>query len=381
MFANGYEGIRNKYSEFTYPMVTLTVGGKLFSDNNCELVLSNVTVDLSNGLEASAATFSIYNVYDLESEQYEFSKFKSYVQLGSAVTVSAGYADVLEDIFVGFIAQTRFLSDENDIHHVEVTAMDAKGLMMANSYARQMTAKKYGDAIKEIFEKPMYQRMKDEGIYKKVNVTDTPDNNNSQNDQVTSYTVEMVSESDYEFIVKAARRFGYEFYVDTGDIYFRKAKQTQEECLLEIGMDKGVVSYDITYDITGLVKSVEVRGMNTSRAEMVSHIKNVSNKISTGSKAKSLIAQTKRVVIDANAVSKEQAQYRAESLMEEISYRFGTLECTCVGIPELKPGHFIKMTNLGEPCDNSFYITNAKHIITDTDGYTTRITAVAAKLQ
>lgn len=380
MLGNNYESLYKKYNEFMYPVVTLQVGDRLFSDNKNELVLSDMVVDLSNGLEASVATFSIYNVYDLEEGQYDFSKFKKYVQLGNAVTISMGYGGVQEEIFVGFIAQTRFIRTNLDIHHVEVTAMDAKGLMMSNSYARQMTASNYGDAIREIFNKSIYQKMNAEGIYRTLKVTDTPDKDGTGENKVTSYTVEMVSESDYEFIVKAAKRFNYEFYIDTGNIYFRKSKQTDEECLLEIGMDMGVKDYDITYDMTGLVKSVEVRGMDTAKAAMVSAVSTVSNKISTGNKAKSLIGQSTRVVIDANAISKEQAQYRADSLMKDISYRFGTLECTCIGIPELRPGHFIRITGLGEPCDNMFYIMSAKHTMTDEGGYNTHITAVAAAL-
>jgi phage protein D len=252
---------------------------------------------------------------------------------------------------------------------------------MSNSYARQMTASNYGDAITEIFRKQIYQKMNAEGIYRSLNVTDTPDKSDSSDDKETAYSIEMVSESDYEFIVKAAKRFNYEFFIDTGNIYFRKAKQTKEECLMELGMEKGIVDYDITYDMTGLVKTVEVRGMDTAKAQMVSATKNVSNKISTGNKAKSLISQSSKVVIDANAISKSQAQCRADSLMEEISYRFGSLECTCVGIPELKPGHFIRLTNFESPCDNTFYITHAKHIMTDDGGYYTRLTAQAAALE
>jgi hypothetical protein len=380
MLLNSYENIYKKYGKFMYPMLSLTIGDKLFSENKGELVLNDMTVELSCGLEASVATFSIYNVYNLEERQYDFSKFKSYVQLGNAVTISMGYGGVQEDIFVGFIAQTRFVRTESDIHHVEVTAMDAKGLMMSNSYARQMTASNYGDAIMEIFRKPIYQKMNAEGIYKTLKVTQTPDKSGSNENTVTSYSVEMVSESDYEFIVKAAKRFNYEFFVDTGNIYFRKSKQTTEDYLFEIGMDRGVRDYDITYDMTGLVKTVEVRGMDTAKAQMVSATNSVSNKISTGNKAKSLISQSSKIAIDANAISKAQAQCRADSLMEDISYRFGTLECTCIGIPELRAGHFIKFVGLGGPCDNKFYITNAKHIMTDDRGYITKLTAVAATL-
>lgn len=375
-----YGELKKKYCGFVYPMVTLQVGDKSFADNKNNLVLSEVSVELSCGLEASAASFSIYGVYNVEDGQYAFSNFKEYVQLGSAVTVSMGYGGVMEEVFVGFIAQTRFVRSDSEIHHVEVTAMDAKGLMMANSYARQMTAGNYGDAVKEIFRKPMYQKMNADGIWRSVHVDDTPDKSGGQNHQVTSYTVEMVSESDYEFIVKAAKRFNYEFYVDTGEVYFRRAKQAGEDCLLEIGMDKGVRSYDITYDITGLVRSVEVRGMDTAKAVLVSAVQKASNKISTGNKAKALINQSEKIVVDANAIAKEQAQYRAQSMMEDISYRFGSLECTCMGIPELKPGHFIRMTGLGGPCDNRFYVTQARHDLSDEGGYLTHITAVAATL-
>lgn len=382
MLEKRYCDLRKKYGAFTYPVVTLQVGDKLFSENKHQLVLSSIEVDLSCGLEASTVTYAIYNVYNLEKGCYEFSYFKDYVQLGSAVTVSVGYNGAEEEIFVGFVAQTRFVSSDTDIHHVEVTAMDAKGLMMSGSYARQMSANNYGDAIREILNQPLYQKMNAEGIYRSIQIEDTPDKNNGNTDnKTTSYTVEMVSESDYEFIARAAKRFRYEFFVDTGVILFRKAKQPAEECLLELGMEQGVLGYDLTYDITGLVKSVEVRGMDTSKAAMVSAVKNVSNKISTGNRAKALIGQTHRIVIDANAVSKEQAQYRADSLMEDISYRFGTLVCDCVGIPELKPGHFIRLTDLGGPCDNRFYITQVRHSMSSEDGYYTHLTAVAAALE
>lgn len=375
-----YGELKKKYCAFVYPMVTLRVGDKDFADNKNNLVLSEVSVDLSCGFEASAASFSIYGVYDAEQGQYSFSKFREFVQLGSTVTISMGYGGVMEEVFVGFIAQTRFVRNDSDIHHVEVTAMDAKGLMMANSYAKQMTADNYGDAVKEIFRRPLYQKMNADGIWRSLRVEDTPDKTGGQNNQVTSYTVEMVSESDYEFIVKAAKRFNFEFYVDTGEVCFRRAKQTSEECLLELGMDKGVRSYDITYDITGLVKSVEVRGMDTAKAELVSAVQKASNKISTGNKAKALISQSEKIVIDANAIAKEQAQYRAQAMMEDISYRFGSLLCTCTGMPELKPGHFIRMTGIGGPCDNRFYVTQTRHELSDEDGYLTHITAIAASL-
>ena len=373
-----YQKLKEKYEDFTYPMASVTVDGHVFSDNTAHLVLADLQVDLSTGFEASVAKFSVYNIYDQEDKKYLFSQCRKYLLLGSSVEISVGYANQLTKVFVGFISQVRFLHQPGDIHHVEVTAMDVKGMMMANSFARQMGAGNYGDAIREIFRKPVYQKMYEEGIYTQLEIRDTPDR--SENQQLLSSSIEMVSESDYEFIVKAAKRFHYEFYIDAGVVHFRKGKDTQESVLLELGMEKGIQYYDIAYDITGLVRTVEVRGMDTARATVVSARKNVSNKISTGNKAKGLINQTSRVVIDANAVTKELAQNRADSIMEDISYRFGTLQCTCIGLPEIMPGHFIRLEGFGEPCDNLFYIEHANHVVSDTAGYETYITAVAAAL-
>lgn len=376
-----YEKLKKKYGEFAYPRVTLSIGGKEFKENKAKLVLSDVTVDLSVGFEASVLTFSVYNVYDPLSHTYQTDKFKNYVMLGSRAEISMGYGDALEKIFVGFISQVRFVSQRGVAHHVEVTAMDVKGLMMSNSFARQMSSGNYGDAVKEIFEKSLYQKIRTEGIFTGTRIKDTPDKKEKGEQKDSPYTVEMVCESDYEFVVKAAKRFNYEFFVDTGTVHFRRAKETPEECLMELSCQEGMSYYDIAYDITGLVKKMEVRGMDVSKGQMFSGIQQVSNKISLGSRAKSLIGKTEKIVIDGGVFSKDQAKYRGESLMEEISYRFGSLECECVGLPELKPGHFVDIKDLGEGCDNRFYITNTRHVLTDEEGYKTYLTGKAASLK
>lgn len=372
-----YENLKKKYTDFMFPMVKVVIGGKEFSDNKYKLIISDMDIDLSTGYEASVATFSIYNTYNREQGRYEFSKFKEFVCLGSSVSVSIGYSDQLTELFVGFISSVQFINGEADSHHVEVTAMDAKGMMMAGRSAKQLMADNYKKAIEEIFQGELYQKLQSYGIYTALSVAATPDVNQNQQE---NKSIEIVSESDYEFIVKAAKRFNYEFFIECGKIYFRKAKDTGESCLLELQAAGAVQNYVISYDMTGLVKKVEVRGMDVSKGALVTATASASNKISMGNKAKSLISETKRVVLDANATSKEAAQYRADSVLEDISYRFGSLECNCIGIPELMPGHFIRITDLGEPCNTDFYVTHTRHIINDHDGYHTQITAKAAAL-
>lgn len=118
--------------------------------------------------------------------------------------------------------------------------------------------------------------------------------------------------------------------------------------------------------------------MDHGKGTLVSAAKSASNDISK--KGKSLVGKTKRIYLEANVISKETAAQRAEHLLEEISYRFGGLECECVGLPQLKPGVFVEIAGLGEQIDNQFYITNVRHVMTDTEGYRTHLTGQAAGL-
>jgi len=62
-----------------------------------------------------------------------------------------------------------------------------------------------------------------------------------------------------------------------------------------------------------------------------------------------------------------------KSLMDQMSYRLGSIEADCVGIPELVPGRFVEVKGMGVPVDNKFYITTVNHDFTNDGGFKTRI--------
>ncbi|MBO5292134.1 MAG: phage late control D family protein [Lachnospiraceae bacterium] len=375
-----YETLKTQYMDFTYPLAQVFIQERDFGENADGFRLSELEVELSCGFEASAVTFSIYGCYDVTARQYRMDKLKKYACLGYPVRVLLGYGSRMTEVFRGFIAQVSYVSREGDPHHVQVIAVDVKGMMMSNCYARQLRADCYSDAVREIFTQSAYQQMNSYGIYDRLSIENTPDKRpDGRSGQVSAETIEMVSESDYEFVVKAAKRFNYEFYVDNGVVIFRKAKGVSG-CLIKLGVSAGILEYDISYDVTGLVQTIEARGMDTGSGRVFSASEKYTNKISMGNRARALIAQTKRVYVDAGITSAEEAQYRVSSLLEEMAYRLGSLEAECVGLPELKPGYFIEITGLGEPADNRFYLTEVRHFISDTGGFRTRIRGKAASI-
>jgi phage protein D len=382
-----YKVLYAKYATFDIATVKVELNGKVFADKHPDIFINDVRVDLSCGFEASMASFRLYNAYfidqtgDPPDSKFLFDKINNEVILGAPVKIFFGYSGKYAHVFTGFVASVDFCYDGIDLHYIEVTAMDAKGVMMASSYAAQLTAKSYGDAVKEVLKRVSYNNMQEAEIISKVSVADTPDKQQGEGggNKASAETIEMVSESDYEFIVKAAKKYNYEFFIDRGEVVFRKARSNVKS-LIELKPSFGIMTFRLSYSLTGMVENIEVRSLDAGTGKLVSAKTKYSGKMSTKSKAKSLVKKSKRVYIDPTIYTQQQADARLESLLTQMSYRLGTVECECIGMPELVPGRFAKIS-VGSPGDNNFYITNVVHEITQTGQYITRLTGCTDTLE
>ena len=77
--------------------------------------------------------------------------------------------------------------------------------------------------------------------------------------------------------------------------------------------------------------------------------------------------------------TQEDAEQRAQYLMEESSYRLGSLRADIIGLPEMVPGKFIKLTGFGEGVSNTFYLTDVSHVFRE-GSYHTIIEGKAASV-
>ena len=386
-----FEKLKKEYSNFANPVVLVEVEGNPLNKSKAKLYVGNVEIENTSGFEASIASFVIYGCYNRQTCAFEFKSIKKFVAIGSQVSISVGYGSVVKEVFCGFISQVNFFFQEAENPGVRVTCMDVKGIMMANCYSKQMTAMSYSEAVSEIFSSELYSDMKERGIIKKLNISDTPDkqdlasgvlggladaagvgdladaameagstameaanaassvgggaaagaldsltggavsavtnaastvgsavdtataaadaakdaanqakNAANQLNQVagnipgvggvavpgvpgtaTDKTVEMVAESDYEFVVKAAKKYNYEFFVSGGNVYFRKAKE-YAGVLMEISPATGMKNVDVEYNVTGLVGKVEVRSTDVGKASQIANSVKLKNKLSKG---------------------------------------------------------------------------------------------------
>lgn len=392
-----YEKLKSEYMYFENPVAIISVEGNEISQSKTGLQIGNIEVESSSGYEAGIASFVLYGCYDSQSCAFNYSMIKKYVMIGAQVSVYMGYGTVVKEVFCGFISQVNFFFQAQEIPGVRVTCMDIKGMMMSNCYSRQMTSQCYSDAVKAIFDQQQYAQMKDRGVIKNLYISQTPDKQESAGgagipgasagltagvaagSKATDYSIEMVAESDYEFVVKAAKKFNYEFFVSGGVVYFRKAKN-YSSVLMELSPATGMHSIDVEYNVTGLVGEVEVRSTDVGKAKQIASTVKLNNKISQGKYASKLVKNASKVYIDPTADSKKTAGYRADYLAEDIAYRFGTLEAELTGLPDLVVGRFIQIQGMGDPVNNLFYIVNVRHVMNEVKGFSTKITAKASGL-
>ena len=380
MAAYDYNTLKNKYNDFINPVAEIKANKKDFSKNKGGYIVSDIIVELTCGYEASIASFCVYNSFDRENGKFLWEGLKDYFSLGSPVTVTAGYGSQLNDIFTGFVSKVNFVYGNEEIPHVEILCMDIKGVMMAGSHENQMTSNNFGDSIGEIFRKSVYEKMKSSGVYTQLSITATPDRNNSEGNKESDRTIEVMGESDYEFTVRAARRFNYEFFTDCGRVLFRKAR-TPEVTLMSLNTTMGLSKLSVEYDIIGQVENVQVRGTDYGTSELITAKRKLNSTISGSNKAKQIISGSEKIYVDSSVKSEKDAGYRLESAIERITYGFGNMHCRCVGLPELKPGNFIEIEGMGSPPSNKFYLVEVKHCIDDEEGYVTELTGRTDKIK
>lgn len=386
-----YEKLKKRYRNFDgKPAARIIVNGKdLEKELTPQIVLMEVEVENTVGYEASIASFRIGGFWQSHGEhgggQFELTKLKKTMVLGNSVTILMGYEPAFRTVFKGFISRINLVHPKASgepgagTGSIIVTAMDVKGVMMASSFHKQLRAKYYSQAVEEIFHKTAYTLAKKEpkdengvgGCIQKILVEPTPDKDNSES--YIDRTMEMVGESDYEFVVKAAKKFNYEFFVSAGYVTFRKRMEMKDILLVVDPKAQGLLqSFDISYDISGLVSSVEVRGMDPEKGVMFT-TKEADNKrglldnISVGNAAKNILSSAEMLYIDPTIKTLEEAKWRQEYLKQENQYRFCTMEAEVRGLPEFTAGRFITFEGYGEYVNNTYYLEKVRHVMRTND--------------
>lgn len=349
-----YQQLEQKYNNFIAPTIKISLDGKEIIYGT-DTTISDFSLDLSTGFEASGCSFVVYNEYLPKESDFDRSGVFKSLQIGAKVEIELGYVKT-SPVFTGLVTSVQYLFEEDgESPCIQVYCMDAKCLLMKTQRLDVMGEQKLDQAIKDMLSaQPASSYLSSKKI-----------------DSVADNAVPLHNGmlSDYEFVVAQAQYFGCEFFVTNGTAFFRVPPNTGT-ATVSLGVREGILSANVALQSEKLVNKVTVTGVDPMGEELVSASQSITGTFSQGNTAKKMLGESEMVFYDPYSIDATTAGNRAKSLLNAMTRDFGVVACTCMGIPELVPGEFVKLSGLMKEANGTFYISAVKHIYSD-EGYTT----------
>lgn len=350
--------LKKKYLDFHAPSISISVDGKDLNEK-LSAGIDRATIELTTEYQSSGCIFYVEGAYEEKETSFQKKLSDKVIQLGSKVEIKVGYVKS-EIVFKGYISAIKycFNADEGS-PYIRVECMDVKGLLMKNQQLKIMKEDTIKQAVSKILSQQPYSSL--------ISSKDIEDS------KFKKLVITAKSESDYEFIVREAKRTGYEFFAINNKVYFRDEPRMGTP-IMEVSPDKGILSAEISLDSMALVDKVTVRSVDPVKNTAIEGTANMSGKFGQTSDVKKIVKMTNKIYYEPAVLTLDDAKKRASIIIEQHAKRFGTIQCTCVGLPEIVPGRFINVDGLLPVGDKKYYISNVKHEISD-EGFFTNFEA------
>ncbi len=347
-----YESLQKKYKNFTTPALKFKIGGTdVVQKKEVRILSAEVTLSLNS---AGSARIVLGSCYDYKNGSFEKS-VKDLAVLGKEVEVSLGYVSSFQKVFKGFLASVEMTLDADEGITAEFTALDVRWLMMTDNFrCREHAVKNYSDAVQDIMKR-----------YKKLcSVKIDATKENFEDGSISQRA------SDYDFIIKdliQSGRTDREFFVVADKAYFRKPRSVSQP-IMTLSVGGGLVRFSRKASYEN--QKITVMGYDP-----------VSGKRVEGTAAsKAMDRQTdvlggpgERLVTDLSCTSSAQAKERAETLAAAFLARRQKADAVCVGLPEIIPGRFLRLSRVDSVMNQKYYITQVTHTL-DSEGFFTSFT-------
>lgn len=340
--SKNYKTLAEKYDNFLAPAMKIRVNG---AEVISELQLAVDGLELSLSLtQAGSVSFHIVNGFQLESRSFSSTVTDTF-QLGGILSVEAGYGSDTTKLFHGYISEVAYEFGEQPM--IRVTGLDVIRMMMDSAYLNYCyTVTSYSEAFQEVMKRYT-------ALYDRLEVGDT------------SAEIKQIVQkgSDYKFVQEQlCAKAGKEFLVIGGTVYFRTPADGAEAAVsLEWG--EGLISFQERKQQCSKTIRVYGRADNRKDAQMVEVT--VTNEGS--SSELNIVREYQNPALVGEAAIRRYANQMADRYRDKSCGGSGS----CIGLPELVPGSYIKLGNLGSGEAKEYYIRSVRHSI-GSSGYTTQ---------
>lgn len=348
------DALLKKYHDFYAPEAIVFINDEKVTKHGIGIVELKIEQSLSG---ANSFSFTVANALD-----YEYNLNKKYtdlLQFGNKVEIKIGYRSEYKSIITGVITSISWNFTEENYLDVEVEGYDYLFLLTkGKSNKAPWKNRKDSDIVKDIVQQTKYN------VIKHIHI------DNTETD--CSYRRQEKSESDYDFIVNhLAKKNGYEVFVEGEDFYFRKPP-AKESSAFSMKYGEELLTFNPQFNLAQQVSRVEVYGWDPGSKRKIigkagsSKTGASGKKEATGSsKIKLLLKDDVVYKVRVPVCSQKEADQLALSLFQKRANLLVTGSATSIGIPDLKPGIFVELKNLGKRFSCNYYVDKVTHGFAD----------------
>ncbi len=334
------------------PVWIVYVDGKRL-DTKHEGALKKIVVnDRLNGV----GTFSL--LFDVSAEKLlELGTFN----LESQISIHLGYKDDVEEVFDGEITAFAGRFEEFGHEMVEVRGCNALYKLKHGNHFISYENKTCSDAIKDIIE------------------------NYSLTAEIDSFGASQIFKSvegisDYDFLMKAAARYGKDVYAYGSKIYVKDSIEVKnDEVIFEWG--KSLISFFPVKDISELISDCNSVGWDALKCEGFAgnaNIGDISKKVGGSndwtSCSKGGNGKWVNNIIDETMLDEDDAKNVALGSLQRNSYLFMTARGKAEGTYKLLPGMTVSIKYVGDEFSGDYITDSVLHEFNNVNGYTTSFT-------
>lgn len=335
------------YHAMREPSYCLKVGGETL-ENSEDAQLKRLECELTCTRQAG----SLYLEAVLDPEEKSGSAWLKALQPGAACTLSLGYGDSRKEVFRGFLYDILWGDPLlGSAMSLEAVFLDVRGRLMLTSCADAGPKRSLFQMVRNILDQPFCQQMAPK---KTVNAP-------PKDWDVPSLRP---GASDYSMVCAAADFLCYEFYACADELYFGKPR-TKSSPAVTFDGPNGLMEFSRRRTLAGQCAAVSVSGTDDKGERIVSRQPRKADK-GFGTQKMSAVLTGDFHQPEAYVRTMAQALYLSKARMEQRQRQAGSVTGRSVGLPELRPGRFLTVSNLNKPSNGTYYVHTVRHILDET---------------
>lgn len=341
-----YAELVKAYQDFIAPVAAIYVDNQNVIKEK-GIAIDNMQVTLS-ATEAASLSFQVVNAFDLETHTFNVD-VSSLFSAGTIIEAALGYGSDLTSVFKGYV--TEYRTSYHSVPVVSVTAVDVRKLLMQNKRKKYChKGKTYSGIFKEIM--GAYS-----GLYSTLHIDETKEDE-----------VELLQNgSDYNFIMnELCTKAKRDFFIVGADVYFKEIEE-KASSFLELEWGKNLVSFQSGTSYCN-------KQFNAYSVQEDCTRNTVTGQVKTKEDTPSLRTgmQIEELELGENLSNQDLENYVKKKIEEE-KKKSKTAGGSLIGLPEIVPGRYIKISGVASIDAGDYYITEVNHDF-GSDGFTTSFT-------